>query len=98
MLRELIKIYPDEQVAIHFLQRCLLRQRPLWLLNLCRFGHLLFAALFIAFESYLSLFPFAKRTPAGRSGCTVIIGILLLACGENSHAWQSQQKAIRFGK
>jgi len=101
VLRELIKIYPDERVAIHFLQRCLLRQRPLWLFRTraASVGILLFAALFIAFEIFV-ITPFFEAYTDGAQWLhngLLIAGILLLACGESLHAWQSQQGALRFG-
>ena len=101
VLRELIKIYPDERVAIHFLQRCLLRQRPIWLFRAraVAVAILLFAALFIAIEIFL-INPFFE----GHSGQAqwihnglLIAGILLLAFGESFHVWKSQQNAVCFG-
>ncbi len=101
VLRELIKIYPDERVAIYFLQRCLLRQRPLWLFRAraVSVGVLLFAALFIAFEIFV-INPFFETYTVWAQWLhngLLIAGILLLACGESLHAWRSQQGALRFG-
>ncbi len=101
VLRELIKIYPDERVAIHFLQRCLLRQRPVWLFRTraVAVGILLFAALFIAFEIFV-INPFFEAYTVSAQWLhngLLIAGILLLACAESLHAGQSQQGALRFG-
>ncbi len=102
VLRELIKIYPDEQGAIQFLQRCLLCQRPVWLLRIraIAVGLLLFTTLFIAFEMFV-IRPFYEAQiwwVQGLHNGLLIASVLLLAFGEGLHAWQARQSATRFGE
>ena len=102
VLRELIKIYPDERVTIHFLQRCLLRQRPAWLFRTraIAVGILLFTALLIAAELFV-VHPFFEAHVwwvQGLHNVLLVSSIMLLALGESLHGWQAQQGASRFGK
>lgn len=101
VLRELLKMYPHESVFIHFLQRCLLRQRPAWLFRIraIAVGVLLFSALVIAAELFVIHPFFDAHTWWVRvlHNALLVSSILLLAFSESLHAWRAQQSAIRFG-
>ncbi|MEO6037614.1 MAG: tetratricopeptide repeat protein, partial [Saprospiraceae bacterium] len=93
VLRELIKIYPDERVAIQFLQRCLLQQRPAWVFRLraVAIGLVLFTTLFIAVEMFV-IRPFFEAQVWWAQGLHNILlatSLLLFAFGESLHTWQS---------
>jgi len=102
VLRELIKIYPDERVAIEFLQRCLLRQRPAWLFRVraITVGLILFTTLLIAIEMLVirAFFEAQVWWIQDLHNTLLILSVLLLGFGEALHAWQSKQRATRFGE
>ncbi len=102
VLRELIKIYPEERVAILFLNRCLLRQRPVWLFRIraITIALILFTTLFIAVEM-LVVRPFYEDQVwwvQATHNVLLISSVLLLGFGETWHAWQSKQRATQFGE
>ncbi len=102
VLRELIKIYPEERVSIHFLQRCLLRQRPAWLFRTraIAVGMLLLSALVIAAGLFVihPFFDAYTQWVQVLHNVLLVVSILLLAFSESLHAWQAQQRALRFGQ
>ncbi len=100
VLRELVKIYPEEKLSRRFLEKCLLRQKTAWLTKTraAFVGFLLLAAVVIAVEFFV-VEPFF---PGWLFGFQIAHNILLfsgigsLAVGESLHAWRCRRAVAKF--
>ncbi len=101
ILQELVKISPEASVfAKKLWEKCLLRQKPGWLMRIRAFavGLLLFTAAFIAFEIFV-VAPFFSKYHANvqfAHNLLLLLGILILIVGEMRHLWLCQQHIRRF--
>jgi tetratricopeptide (TPR) repeat protein len=100
VLRELVKIYPDEKLPRRFLEKCLLRQKPAWLTTTraACVGLSLLAALVIAVELFAIkpflpdwLFPFQVA-----HNVLLFSGIGIFVLGESLHAWRCRKAVTGF--
>jgi tetratricopeptide (TPR) repeat protein len=102
ILREVIKIYPQDGLAAVFLNKCLLRQKPAWLARTraASVGLVLLAAVVIAVEIFALPRFFPKMEKWVLVGHNVLLasGLAALAVGEAGHAlrcWQRTRRAVR---
>lgn len=102
VLRELVKIDPAEPSTRHFLEKCLLRQKPLWLMKtraICVALSLL-AAVVIALEFFV-IKPFRESWLMPMQiahNIMLVAGVGVLAAGEMLHAWRCRTAVISFSK
>jgi tetratricopeptide (TPR) repeat protein len=100
VLRELVKIYPDEKLPRRFLEKCLLRQKPVWLTKTraACVGLSLLAALVIAVELFVVKHFFPDWLSPLQVGHNVLLfsGIGIFAFGESLHALRCHKAVARF--
>lgn len=100
VLRELVKIYPDDRLPRRFLEKCLLRQKPPWLMKTraAFVGLTLLAAGVIAVEFFV-VEPFFSGWLRGfrvAHNVLLFIGISSLAVGDGLHAWRCRRAVKRL--
>jgi tetratricopeptide (TPR) repeat protein len=101
ILQELIKIHPENAAPAQKLwEKCLLRQKPEWLMRVraCGVGLLLFTALFIAVEIFVVAPFFSEHhaTAQFAHNLLLILGMLILLTGELRHVWMCNHAIRRF--
>lgn len=100
VLRELLKIQPDDQLAQHTLQANLLRRRPHWLLQAraITLAALLLGALTVAADLFVIGPFFSQYRDAARwtYNALMVGGLLLLATGEFVHYWRCRSDVQFF--
>lgn len=102
VLRELVKIYPREKLPRRFLEKCLLRQKPAWLLKTraACVGLSLLSAAVIAAELFVIkpflpdwLFSFQVA-----HNILLFTGIGVFFVGESLHVWRCRRAVERFAE
>lgn len=100
VLRELLKLYPDDRPTIRALRGCLLRSRPSWLLKTraIAIAILLLTAISIAAELFIINPFFSDYNTASRyvNNFMMIAGVLVLVIGECVHLARSYQGVSKF--
>lgn len=100
VLKEVIKIYPYDGLAAVYLNKAMLRQRPLWLFHArgLTVGLALIAVVVIALEivALPQLFP-SLSTPF-QIAHNLLIGLSLasLALSEAFHVWRCRRRCVKF--
>ena len=102
VLRELVKIYPSDRVPCRFLEKCLLRQRPSWLMKTrgATVGLVLLSAAVIAVELFV-VTPFHEAwiDPVRLLRNVLLgLGIGVFVTGELTHALRCRYAAGAFAK
>lgn len=100
LLQELIRISPETSAAKKLWKKCLMRQKPAWLMRTRAFavGMLLFTALVIAVEFFV-VGPFFSRyylKVQFAHNLLLVSGVLLLFVGELRHLWLGHRTVRRF--
>lgn len=93
ILREIIKIYPDDRLAAVYLNRVLLHQKPAWIFRAraATVGFALLAVLVIALEILAAPYFFPDWLKPMQIGHNLLIGLSLatLTVGEAGHTLRS---------
>ncbi len=102
VVRELVKIHPAVTLYRRFLEKCLLRQKPAWLMKTraACVGLSLLAAAVIAVELFV-VRPFFEDWYRPVQTAHIVLlaaGIGVFVVGESSHGWRCKQKAMRFAE
>ncbi len=102
ILRELVKIRPFDKPARRFLQKCLYRQKPAWLLQTraaCVLLSLLAAAL-IAVELFVvkPFFSVWFKSVQIAHNLVLFAAVTVFAVGETLHYWHTRSAAISFAE
>ncbi len=97
VLRELLKLHPEDRLARHTLQICLLRRRPRWLLKTraIAVATLLLGAIAVAVELFVVAPFFSQYSDTARwvYNSLMVGGAGLLAVGEFAHYWRCRRSA-----
>lgn len=100
VLRELVKIHPADPLPCRFLEKCLLRQKPAWLMKTraACVGLSLLAAAVIALELFV-VKPFFESWLASvriAHNILLVAGVGSFVAGESLHGWRCRHRAISF--
>ncbi|MBK8193111.1 MAG: hypothetical protein IPK76_07850 [Lewinellaceae bacterium] len=100
VLRELIKIYPNQPLFRRFLEKCLLRRKPSWLskTRAATVALVLLSAIVIALEIFV-VKPFFEewyRAAQITHNVMLVSGIAVFASGEMLHALRCRWAVISF--
>lgn len=102
VLRELLKLHPEDPLSRRLLQVCLLRRRPRWLLQtraiaivLLLLGAVAVAVALFVVEPFFSPYAQAARWIYN---ALMLGGAGLLAAGEFAHYWRSSSRVRGFAK
>ncbi len=102
VLRELVKIHPADKLPCRFLEKCLVRQKPAWLMKTraATVAIVLFTAVVIAVELFVVTPFFESWVPFFQTAHLVLmgLGILVFAGGEVFHALRSHYSASSFAQ
>lgn len=102
VLRELVKIHPAVTLYRRFLEKSLLRQKPVWLMQTraACVGLSLLAAAVIAVELFV-VKPFFETWYQPAQMVHIILlaaGISVFIIGESLHGWRCRQAAVSFAE
>lgn len=102
VLRELIKIYPSEKLNRRFLEKCLLRQKPAWLMKTraACVGLSLLAATVIAVELFVVKPFFGAWLMPVQIAHNILLGAGagVFVAGEALHGWRCRNAALSFAE
>lgn len=102
VLRELVKIYPSDRMPCRFLEKCLLRQKPAWLMKTraATVGIVLTAAAVIALEIFIVKPFFSNWEKPVIVLHNVLLGldVFVFVSGEMFHALRCRRAANLFAK
>ncbi len=100
VLRELLKLYPDDQPTLRALRGCLLRSRPPWLLQTraIAVAFLLLTAISIAAELFIINPFFSDYNTLSRhvNNFMMVAGAMVLVIGECLHLGRSYRGVSKF--
>jgi hypothetical protein len=100
VLRELIKIHPWGNAYLSLLKKCLLRQKPSWLMTVRAVSVFLFlsSAVLIALQLFILKphFPQFEKASIWAHYGTLATGLMALLLGESYHMWKSHASVRRF--
>lgn len=95
VLRELVKIAPDDPMPRRFLEKCLLRQKPGWLMKTraAFIAFSLLAALVVAFEIFViePFFDAWLRSAQIAHNMLLCVAVATLLVGESLHGWRCKK-------
>lgn len=102
VLRELVKIHPTDRMPCRFLEKCLLRQRPAWLMKTraATVGIVLLTAVVIAVEIFIVTPFFSSLVSTFQVMHNVLLGlgVFVFVAGEICHALRSHYSADSFAR
>lgn len=102
VLRELVKIRPADKLPCRFLEKCLVRQKPAWLMKTraATVAIVLFTAAVIAVELFVVTPFFESWVPAFQTAHLVLmgLGIFVFVAGEVFHALRCHYSASSFAQ
>lgn len=102
ILREHVKLYPDDQLAVRFLYTCLLRQKPAWLAKsrAVALGLAFLAVAAVAVELFVVRPFFLDYYEKSLLVHNILLGssIFVLAAAEFRHTWLCRHTARNFAQ
>ncbi len=102
ILRELIKLHPEDQLPVRFLRSCLLRQKPDWLTQTraIAVGLTFLAVGAIILELFVVRLYFLDYYEQALIAHNILLGsaVAVLAIGEFIHAWRCRHLATEFAR
>ena len=102
VLRELVKIYPADRTPCRFLEKCLLRQKPGWLMKTraATVAIVLLAAMVIAAEIFVvkPFFASWEKPVMVAHNALMGLGVVVFVAGELFHALRCRHAAGSFAK